>query len=181
MWKILDAVIDTKFPFILAHASPFAVVPETIRQRVKVFGFGILTTWAPQQMILGHKVTGWFLTHGGQNSITEALAEGIPMYVFPAIATSLSLVLNVSYQLVETRTGAGLKPLKRGPLKRGVKPEGTLEAIEKEARWILADARGPNGKIKRQNAEAIKVKMGKAWKEGGEAITQLRELLSREL
>ena len=66
-------------------------------------------------------------------------------------------------------------------MKRGVKPEGTVEAVEAEARWVLEDAWGPNGKLKRANAVEIKNKMREAWEEGGEAVRDLKAFLDKEL
>ena len=78
---------------------------------------------------------------------------------------------------MQTRSGeSGLKPLKRG-----VKPIGTIEAVETEAKWVLAEAWGPNGKLKRANAEGIRDKMREAWDEGGEAAINLKAFLDNVL
>ena len=73
----MDVVIDMRIPFvcpvtmryvfdlktdlrsgyeIFATASPMAVVPEEIKEKVQASGLGIFSSWAPQQMILGHTV-----------------------------------------------------------------------------------------------------------------------------
>lgn len=83
---------------LLSHASCFAVIPDAVRKKVDIYGLGLLSKWSPQQTILSHpvrtldffwpggrltdrteQVTGWFVTHGGQNSILEAITAGIPM------------------------------------------------------------------------------------------------------
>ena len=92
----------------------------------------------------------------------------------PGIAAYLTLTLDVAFQMVEIRTGEeGLKPLYRG-----VTPTGTEEAVAAEARTIIRSARGSEGEKKRQNAELIKDKWRKEWEEGGDALTDLRRLLT---
>ena len=41
---------------ILSHASPFAVIPDEVREKVKAYGKGVLSAWTPQQLILDHPV-----------------------------------------------------------------------------------------------------------------------------
>ena len=92
----------------------------------------------------------------------------------PGIAAHLTLTLDVAFQLVEIRSGEeGLKPLYRG-----VTPAGTEEAVAAEARTIIRNARGSEGAKKRQNAELIKDRWRKEWEEGGDALMDLRRLLT---
>ena len=88
---------------IFAHASPFVKISEQLIEKVKSSGLGKLTAWSPQQSILNHLVlypyyltcpgstikffsqaTGWFVTHGGFNGVTESLGSGVPLYGFPS-------------------------------------------------------------------------------------------------
>ncbi|KIJ46267.1 glycosyltransferase family 1 protein [Sphaerobolus stellatus SS14] len=156
-----------------------AAVPEGVSAKLEESGIGVLSTWAPQQFILAHKATGWFLTHCGMSSVVESLAEGVPMLAWPISgdqadnAALVSITLNAGYQLTEARTGSsGLRGLKRG-----VRPTGTVEAIQRETREILEKARGKDGGFKRANAVAIKNKIKTALKDDGEAITELNRLL----
>ncbi|KIJ46325.1 glycosyltransferase family 1 protein, partial [Sphaerobolus stellatus SS14] len=164
---------------IFACVSPMAVIPDESAKKIQESGLGLLSKWAPQQLILDHKATGWFVTHCGQNSFIESLAAGVPMFAWPLFADQpynaaiLSLRLNVGYQLTEARTGeAGLKGLKRG-----VQPTGTVEALQRETREILEKAHGADGKLKRQNARNIQVQLRAAWNDDGEAVTELKRLL----
>ncbi|KIJ46331.1 glycosyltransferase family 1 protein [Sphaerobolus stellatus SS14] len=170
---VLDVLIEQKVPFIFAYGSEAVPVPDRSTEKVQEAAIGLLSTWS----------TGWFLSHCGQNSVTESLAEGVPIIAWPIVADQpdnaalISITLNVGYQLTEARTGdAGLRPMKRG-----VKPTGTVDAIQREIREILQRARGEDGKIKRTNAEVISNKMKEDWEENGEAGTGLKRLLEKEL
>ncbi|KAF8518320.1 UDP-Glycosyltransferase/glycogen phosphorylase [Gautieria morchelliformis] len=178
-WILVDVLLELGIPFIFSHASAKAVIPPGYAEKIKQSGIGLLSKWSPQQTILNHPATGWFLTHCGQNSVTEAMAQGIPMIAWPldadqpVNAAHLTLNLDVAFQMVEVRTGPGLKPLYRG-----VHPTGTNEAVAAEARSILQKARGPEGERKRRNAESMRYKWKKEWEEGGEALSNLRRFLA---
>lgn len=139
----------------------------------------LLLTWCLQQVILNHpvgvkrlciavfnsprrpgQVTGWTLTHCGQNSTTGALAQGIPMSVSPKYRWDkfyIMLPLN-SYPLLKRRSAPQRSPSHAQPrrriwkdrskyrawteaLHRGVKPTGTVEAVMSETHSILQRAR----------------------------------------
>ena len=91
----------------------------------------------------------------------------------PISAAHLTLNLDVAFEMVEVRTGPGLKPLHRG-----VQPTGTIEAVTAEARSVLGRARGPEGERKRRNAEAMRYKWKNEWEEGGDALNNLRRFLT---
>lgn len=85
----------------------------------------------------------------------------------------MTLTLDVAFEMMEVRTGVGLKPLYRG-----VCPTGTDEAVAAEARDILKRARGPEGERKRRNVEAIRDKYKEEWGRGGDGLNELRRFLS---
>ncbi|KIM38975.1 glycosyltransferase family 1 protein [Hebeloma cylindrosporum] len=179
---VIEALTDKGVPFVLCHASPYAKFPEEIANDVKASGLGLLTTWAPQQYILSHPATGWFLTHGGNGGVTESLGCGIPMICWPFAADQptttahISCNLKVAFELVEIRTGPdGSQPL----LRNGRAPKGTPEAVGKEFREVIDACRGEEGKELRRNAEEMKRKFEKAWEEGGEAKQALSAFLGR--
>lgn len=74
----------------------------------------------------------------------------------------MSETLNVAYELVEVRTGKGLLPLYR----TGKAPIATVDAVRDEARRVLENAWGEDGKTKRENegtaAEDV-VRLAEGW------------------
>ncbi|KAJ3489171.1 hypothetical protein NLI96_g2320 [Meripilus lineatus] len=179
IWSFLDVLIEKKIPFIMSHASPFAVVPESVKENVTKYGLGLLSQWTPQQSILSHPATGWFVTHCGQNGIMEAITLEVPMICWPfsadqpSNAARLSDILNVAYELFEVRNGLGLKPT----LRNGKVPTGTPEAIRAEAHQILESAFGKEGEKKRENLKKVKEEILGAWKEGGSSYLSMNALV----
>ncbi|KAJ7210324.1 hypothetical protein GGX14DRAFT_625273 [Mycena pura] len=188
--ELVEALPEMKAPFILCHASPFAKISDELRSKVVNSGIALLTTWCPQQLILSHSATGWFLTHGaqwfdvhfvcgadsrsqsGHGGLMESLSSGVPLICWPfdadqpAAAKHLTHNLNVAFELVEVRTGLGMKP-SYGSDKV---PEGTREAVGREIRAVVVDCRGETGKEKRKNAERLRAELLEAWSVGGPAI-----------
>ncbi|KDR73135.1 hypothetical protein GALMADRAFT_721979 [Galerina marginata CBS 339.88] len=178
--EVIEALVEKSFPFVFCFASPFAKVSDQLREKVKSSGFGMITQWAPQQFILNHPATGWFLTHCGHNSITESLAAGIPIIAWPfeadqpAAAAYLTENLNVAFELIEVRTGErGLKPLHRN----GRAAKGTRDAVGVELRDVIDACRGEKGEELRKNAEDIKAKLFEAWQEDGVSRKELQAFL----
>lgn len=85
----------------------------------------------------------------------------------PVNAIHLEENLKVAYEVFEVRTGPGLQPLYRGK-----KPEGTIDAVRREARAVLAKAFGEDGKKKRENLKQLNAKIAEAWGEGGAATKE---------
>ncbi|KAJ7210379.1 hypothetical protein GGX14DRAFT_550973 [Mycena pura] len=143
------------------------------------------------------QATGWFLTHGaqwfdvhfvcgadsrsqgGHGGLMESLSSGVPLICWPfdadqpAAAKHLTHNLNVAFELVEVRTGLGMKP-SYGSDKV---PEGTREAVGREIRAVVADCRGETGKEKRKNAERLRAELLEAWSVGGPAKCAIGDFL----
>ncbi|GJJ10982.1 hypothetical protein Clacol_005211 [Clathrus columnatus] len=180
-WQLIGIILDMKIPFIFAmpHGDTYEnILPPELGNRLESSELTLVTKWAPQQTILNHPVTGIFFTHAGQGSITESLALGVPMIIWPLQADqpynamNLTLNLKVAYQLLEVRINHGLKPLYRG-----YKPKGTKEAIDTEFRQVLKDAFGSDGDAKRKAAFDISRQLKETWEEGDGATVELRRML----
>ncbi|KAJ7231994.1 UDP-Glycosyltransferase/glycogen phosphorylase [Mycena rebaudengoi] len=178
--ELIDALIEKQFPFILAHASPLAVISETVTKKIETSGVGIATPWCPQQLILNHPATGWFMGHGGHGGVTESLAAGVPMICWPfdadqpSSAEHLTRNLNVAFHLMEIRTGKGLKPLFSGQT-----PQGGRAAVGAEFRRVFDECRSKEGEEKRRNTLHVQAAFTPLWDEGGSADTALREFLQK--
>ncbi|KAH9858632.1 UDP-Glycosyltransferase/glycogen phosphorylase [Lenzites betulinus] len=181
MWAALEVIMELNIPFILSHASPFAVVPDDIREKVKSYGKGVISAWTPQQAILDHPATGWFMAHGGHNGVMEALSAGVPQILWPFIgdqplnAIYMSDVLNIAYELIEVRSGpSGLHPIYRN----GKTPVGTIEAMKEELRGVLGKAFGEDGAQKRQKVLALREQVSRDWSEGGSSLRDVSAFLA---
>jgi hypothetical protein len=51
---------------------------------------GIFLSWCPHEQVLGHPVTGLFVTHFGWNSTQESIYAGVPMICWPFFAEQMT-------------------------------------------------------------------------------------------
>jgi hypothetical protein len=93
----------------------------------------------------------------------------------PAAARNLQENLKVAFELIEVRTGLGLKALHGS----GRIPRGTREAVGIEIREIIDQCRGEMGEEKRRNVEGLRLQFSSAWNEEGVARIALRKFLER--
>ncbi|KAF7314864.1 hypothetical protein MKEN_00961000 [Mycena kentingensis (nom. inval.)] len=69
---LLDISPPLPFIFALGGAMATKSLPEALIDRVNASGKGLVCQhWVEQRAILQHEAAGWFLTHGGYNSMTE--------------------------------------------------------------------------------------------------------------
>lgn len=91
----------------------------------------------------------------------------------PAAAKNLTENLNVAFELIEVRTGLGLKPI----LSTGKTPKGTQDAVGTEMREVIDQCHGEIGQEKRKNVLRIKSELAKAWEHEGIARAAIREFI----
>ncbi|GJJ12806.1 hypothetical protein Clacol_007051 [Clathrus columnatus] len=178
-WKVIEIIHEKGIPMILAHSDKKVPMPESLRAKLQASKNVIVKAWVPQNVILGHPVTGWFLTHCGENSLMESLSHGIPMIAWPIQGDQLANAMyvgklkhNVGYELLEV-----FGPNSSKPLHRGYTPRGTIEAVEEEIETVLQNAFGLDGEEKRRNAEAFKEEISHLWDADGEARLELRRFI----
>ncbi|KAI5114647.1 hypothetical protein M0805_004150, partial [Coniferiporia weirii] len=92
----------------------------------------------------------------------------------PINAANVSLTHNVGYELLEVRTGYGLRPLHR---LGGRAPEGTIAAVRREVAEIFTKARGQDGAEKRANAQRFAKAFAQYWEEGGQGWEELGKVV----
>ena len=80
---------------------------------------------------------------------------------------------HAAYELMEVRTSEGLRPLHR----TGAAPEGTVEAVRREAREVFTKAFGPDGEEKRNRLIALQKQFRKAWDDNGASRRDLDSFL----
>lgn len=78
--------LDFRFVFALGGGRGPSIIPQEMIQSVNSSGKGwIESSWVDQKAVLQHHAVGWFLGHGGWNSITESIAQGVPMIMWPLV------------------------------------------------------------------------------------------------
>ncbi|KAJ7328809.1 hypothetical protein DFH08DRAFT_709377 [Mycena albidolilacea] len=182
--ELIEALVRTlldlpnPFPFIFALGGKLASLPKELIERVNSSGKGLVCDfWVEQRAVLQHGAVGWFLTHGGFNSVAESLTQGIPLIIWPTNAEQpvnaalLSSEPNpIAIELLQVRAGPQIGPSLRG----GPTITGTVADASEEFRTTFEAARGARGAVLTANAR----KMAKALREArkGEASEELTRL-----
>ncbi|CAD6906367.1 unnamed protein product [Tilletia caries] len=158
---------------------------------------GADAAWVPQEAVLKHKALGAFITHGGWNSTSEAIASATPMIFWP-FAIDQPLVASMlsdksepaGWQLYETR-GPTLSDFPLYHFKEGPKtsalgesipvPTGTPEALRAEFERVLireAAAGSPELKKRKERMLALRERFIESTRPGAEAHQSISDLLS---
>ncbi|CAK5284549.1 unnamed protein product, partial [Mycena citricolor] len=156
--------LEQPFPFVFVLGSQLASLPAPLIERINSSGRGLACSyWVDQRAVLKHKATGWFLTHGGYNSIGEAISQAVPLIMWPCGAEqplNASLLSSgpaaITFELLQVRAGPQIGPSLRFP---GVEITGTTEAAGAELAGVFAKARGEEGKRLRANIEELRGKI----------------------
>ncbi|KAL8280736.1 hypothetical protein RQP46_006740 [Phenoliferia psychrophenolica] len=158
---LVETLLDLEepFPFVFALGGKMASLPPELVEKVNSSGKGLVCGWVAQRELLQSGAVGWFLSHGGWNSVSESLSQGIPLIVWPVTAEQpLSAALlssgppPVAFELFQIRTGTALAPTLRAPT---LKITGTEADAVREFEDVFKNASGSAGMKMREAAEAV--------------------------
>ncbi|KAM3299821.1 hypothetical protein ACQJBY_041028 [Aegilops geniculata] len=79
---LAEGLASTGRPFLWVVRDDLLHLPESILAACRA-NTGKIVAWCPQGRVLGHGAVGCFVTHCGWNSVTEALAAGVPVVAYP--------------------------------------------------------------------------------------------------
>ncbi|KAK1230573.1 hypothetical protein PQX77_006310 [Marasmius sp. AFHP31] len=179
LWVVIDELIDHGVPFILARPSKMSHVPEDQKTKIRESGIGLEIGWADQEAILAHPATGWFISHGGWNSIQESFVHRVPCIFWPFHtdqpynAAMISLKYEAGFELLSVREEES------GPPMRMREQSFTTEAVIEEVRGLLVKMKGEEGRVVRRNAESLARAVHDSWGSGQESTTNLECFLEK--
>ncbi|CAK5272301.1 unnamed protein product [Mycena citricolor] len=167
-------------PFVFVLGGGMASLPEATIDRIHASGRGIVCAhWVDQKAILKGGVVGWFLTHGGYNSTTEALSQGIPLIFWPIGAEQAynAALLStgprpIGIELFQIRAGSQMGPSLRP---EAPKITGTVQDAKIEFQQAFRDIKGLRGDTLGRNA----LRIAELWREeriNGEAVQEIERL-----
>ncbi|THU84356.1 UDP-Glycosyltransferase/glycogen phosphorylase [Dendrothele bispora CBS 962.96] len=177
IWAAIEEILASGTPLVWAHPSPFCQIPDDKLKMFQDSEIAFETQWAPQEAILSHPATGWFISHGGWNSTQEAMLYRVPQIFWPQYAdqpqNAATVVINhkAGFELIEVRTGehGTGKPYRFKDADPKDLPTFTVEAVRREIRDVLKKSKSDEGLMVRKNYEQLSKKVYSGWDEGGEA------------
>ncbi|KAJ3972819.1 hypothetical protein EV361DRAFT_981749 [Lentinula raphanica] len=183
---LIETLLANQIPFIFSHSPPFAAsLPAEFFASINDSGIAKEMPWTPQEAILRHDVTGWFITHGGWNSIQEAWEYKVPLIFWPMGADQpinaafLGLNHKAAFELIEVRSGEdGTKPLLRFE-GTNYKPTFTVDAVRAEVTELLKKLKSEEGQLVRSNFEKLGEEIWRSWDEGKQCRVELNEFLDK--
>ncbi|KAF9255631.1 UDP-Glycosyltransferase/glycogen phosphorylase [Marasmius fiardii PR-910] len=181
IYILIDELIRTRTPFLFSQASPRANMPSDLTSKIADCGLGKVVKWAPQDTVLQHPATGWFITHGGWNSVQEGFRYKVPLIFWPMAADQplnavlFTLKYKTGFELISVRTGKNTKR----PYRCDVEPSFTVEAVRGEVQEMLLRIRSEEGNLVRKNTEELSEVISNIWKQGGEAMVEIEGFLKK--
>ncbi|KIO31897.1 glycosyltransferase family 1 protein [Tulasnella calospora MUT 4182] len=172
---VIKTLLGLDIPILLtwgwSDTVPKGAISPELEMEMRVNNKGLIVDWIHQQdEILRHPSIGVFLSHGGLNSMWEALLAGVLCVYWPF---AVDQPLNAAYLTTKVRTGPGARPPQRGG-----SVSGTTEAVEAEIKQIAEDINGEVGERKRHNLAALREKILTELKEGGDSYEAIDRLIA---
>ncbi|KAM7474128.1 hypothetical protein LguiB_021371 [Lonicera macranthoides] len=157
IWVVRRSINEDENPWL----------PDGFEERTKGWGL-IIRGWAPQVLILDHRVVGGFVTHCGWNSTLEGVCAGLPMVTWSVFAEQFYNEKLVT-EVLRIGVNVGVKEWSRVSCK-GIR----REVVEKAVKRIMVEEEGEE---MRRRAERLKEKAKQAIKEGGSSYNDLSALI----
>ncbi|KAK7463073.1 hypothetical protein VKT23_007659 [Stygiomarasmius scandens] len=187
MWAAIEEFLANDVPIVFAHPSPFKKsVNEEKFHLLQESPIATEFEWAPQETILMHPATGWFISHGGWNSTQEAFVYRVPQILWPFAGDQpynsafLSQVHKAAFELINVRTGSGAQlPYRFKDLPESERPKFTVDAVREEIRSLLAKLKEDEGLIVRKNFEELAKTFLRGWEQNGEARRNMERFLKK--
>ncbi|KAK7437858.1 hypothetical protein VKT23_018295 [Stygiomarasmius scandens] len=187
MWAAIEAFLANDVPIIFAHPSPFK--KPINEEKLRMLQESPIATdfeWAPQETILMHPATGWFVSHGGWNSTQEAFVYRVPQIFWPFAADQpynsalMSQVHKAAFELINVRTGPGAQlPYRFKDLPESEQPKFTVDAVREEICDLLIRLKGDEGLLVRKNFEQLAKTYLNGWEQYGEARGNMERFLKK--
>ncbi|KAJ7092889.1 hypothetical protein B0H15DRAFT_905496 [Mycena belliarum] len=179
---LVDTLLELDFPFLFALGGKMASLPADLIESVNSSGKGLICNfWVEQRAILLQGTIGWFLTHGGFNSISEALSQRIPLIIWPLSAEQpinaaflSSGPRPVAIELRQVRPKYTVAPPYESLRGAAMTPRGNKADAVEEFRKTFENARGEIGASLTKNA--IEMGDGLRTARKGEAVDEIRRL-----
>ncbi|THV06674.1 UDP-Glycosyltransferase/glycogen phosphorylase [Dendrothele bispora CBS 962.96] len=189
VWTMAEEFLRSNTPIILAHPGLQNEADKEKLSLLRDSPIAIELEWAPQETILSHPATGWFVAHGGWNGTQEALRYRVPQIFWPFggdqsyNSAVMTRVHKAGFQLFNIRSD---EVGKRTPYVFDLKEVSdqptltfTLEALRQEVRDLLVKLKGEEGAIVRKNLGRLADGYLKGWDENGEARRNTEDFLRK--
>ncbi|XP_037494230.1 UDP-glycosyltransferase 88A1 [Jatropha curcas] len=165
LWVVRNPPSDNQTLATSPQSDPDldSLLPDGFLDRTKDRGY-VVKTWAPQVAVLNHNSVGGFVTHGGWNSVLEAVSAGVPMVVWPLYAEQR---INKVLLVEEMKIALPINESKNGFV--------AVSEVEKRVTELM-DSDTVNSV--RERTVAMKIAAEEALSEGGSsrvALTRLTE------
>ncbi|CAD6576778.1 MAG: hypothetical protein TREMPRED_001769 [Tremellales sp. Tagirdzhanova-0007] len=179
---LVESLISNRVPFIYTQPSELACPSPALLEMFHREPETCFVIFAPQWHVLSHPSLGFFVSHCGNNSVYEAMLQGVPIVAIPFGADQPVL----ASQLIRAGAAIELEQIKsfKDPsstrLYSGVDIIGTEEAIKAELAGVWAKMLGEEGDSMRRGMKRSKDVCEKSRREGSSwlAMEAVGEMIS---